>query len=151
MISLNNTMTTAKEYPGIWQRRRYAKDVDSSLVGRRVVLCGWVHRKRTHGGVLFIILRDATGTIQLSAHRDRVPADVFASAERVTLESSITAEGTVVADERAPRGIELALSDLKVVHMAEPWPVQKTTRKVFLLDHRHLHLRSLKVRSVMLV
>lgn len=127
------------------------RDLGPNLVGKKVTLCGWVHRKRIHGGVLFIILRDETGTVQLSAHEDLVGERVFREADRATLESSITVDGIVKIDKRAPGGIEVAISNLRIVNLAEPWPIQRTAGRTFLLDHRHLHLRGLKPQAVMFV
>lgn len=126
-------------------------DVDQSLVGKSVTLCGWVQRRRVHGGVQFIILRDGTGTIQVSIHKDQVGKRAFGEAQKVTLESSVTVEGVVRTDKRAPGGLEVSARDVKIVSLADTWPIQKTAGKVFLLDKRHLHLRSPKVKAVMLV
>ncbi|MFQ6085658.1 MAG: asparagine--tRNA ligase [Candidatus Bathyarchaeia archaeon] len=144
-------MSPIRDLRDAWRRSGQAIDVDSRMIGKKVILRGWVHRKRFHGGVLFIDLRDPTGTVQLTIHRDQVDEMVYREAERTTLESSITIEGVVRADRRAPGGVEVSVNDLKIVNLARPWPIQRTSGKIFLLDHRHLHLRSPKVRAVMLI
>ncbi|MGC8723031.1 MAG: asparagine--tRNA ligase [Acidobacteriota bacterium] len=122
--------------------------------GEKVTLDGWVYNKRSSGKVRFLILRDGSGYLQCVAFVRDVPPEVFDLMERVTLESSVTVEGTVRLDQRAPGGVELSLSGLVLHHMAEEYPIGKKEHGTgFLMENRHLWLRSsrqvaiLRVRS----
>ncbi len=122
--------------------------------GERVTLDGWIYNKRSSGKVRFLILRDGSGYLQCVAFVRDVPPEVFELMDRVTLESSVTVEGTVRIDQRAPGGVELSLSGLVLHHMAEEYPIGKKEHGTgFLMENRHLWLRSsrqvaiLRVRS----
>lgn len=122
--------------------------------GEKVTLDGWVYNKRSSGKVRFLILRDGSGYLQCVAFVRDVPPEVFDLMDRVTLESSVTVEGTVRLDQRAPGGVELSLSGLFLHHMAEEYPIGKKEHGTgFLMENRHLWLRSsrqvaiLRVRS----
>ena len=122
--------------------------------GEKVTLDGWVYNKRSSGKVRFLILRDGSGYLQCVAFVRDVPPEVFELMDRVTLESSVTVEGTVRIDQRAPGGVELSLSGLVLHHMAEEYPIGKKEHGTgFLMENRHLWLRSsrqvaiLRVRS----
>ena len=132
-------------------QRQYINEISEEWEGRTVRLAGWVYRKRTHGNLIFFILRDGTGFIQVAIHRDKVDEKSFSEAEKATVESSVIVEGTVAKDPRAPGGLEIRASKVQLVGLAETWPITKTAGRVFLLDNRHLHLRSEKVRAVLLV
>ncbi|MFX1318115.1 MAG: asparagine--tRNA ligase [Promethearchaeota archaeon] len=130
-------------------KTHYVAELDTSKEGVSVTLTGWVHRKREHGGVIFIIVRDPTGIIQAAGHREQAP-DAFEAMQAVTLESSIIVTGTIVVDKRAPTGIELKVTGFKVVNLADSeWPLEKDAGEAFLYDKRHLYLRSPSQTSIM--
>ena len=116
--------------------------------GKKVSLRGWVYRHRAGKGVVFIVLRDSTGTVQCT-----VKGEEYEKAKDLLVESSVEVEGTVKKDERAPGGYEVVVEKLGIVHPAERFPITKDQSKEFLRDVRHLWLRSqpmaatLKVRS----
>jgi len=131
-------------------KTHYVSELDPSLEGKTVTLTGWVHRKREHGGVIFIILRDPTGTIQVAGRRGKTPPAAFDAMKKVTLESSIIATGELVVDRRAPTGIELHATHFEIVNLAHPeWPLDKDAGETFLFDKRHLYLRSPSQISLM--
>ena len=78
------------------------------MANESVTLTGWVHRKRTHGGVIFIILRDSTGTIQVAGNR-KVLGESFEGMQQVTLESSIQVTGKIVVDIERCKGCGLCV------------------------------------------
>jgi asparaginyl-tRNA synthetase len=130
-------------------KTHYVSELDASLEGQSVILTGWVHRKREHGGVIFVIVRDPTGVIQAAGHREQAPS-AFKAMQEVTLESSIVVSGTIVVDKRAPTGIELNVSGFDVVNLAHSeWPLEKDAGDAFLFDKRHLYLRSPSQTSIM--
>jgi asparaginyl-tRNA synthetase len=123
--------------------------------GAVVAVRGWVTHVRSSGKVAFVVLRDGTGTLQAVIVKTEVGPAVWDSFAVLTLETSIVLSGTVRPDARAPGGYELAVTDLSVVG-ASPidYPIQPKEHGVdFLMDHRHLWLRSgrqsaiLRVRS----
>ncbi len=130
-------------------RTHYCGDLDASLIGQSVTLCGWVNRRRDHGGVLFIDLRDREGLVQVVFDPDR--PDTFAQAERVRSEYvlQITGEvrarpaGTENPELRSGR-IEVAALGLEVLNRAETPPFQLDEEDVneeVRLRYRYLDLR----------
>ena len=131
-------------------KTHYISEIDASISGTSVTLTGWDHRKREHGGVVFIVVRDPTGTIQVAGHRGTTPDKAFDEMQQVTLESSIRVTGTVVVDKRAPTGLELKVTDFVIVNLADAeWPLEKDAGDTFLFDKRHLYLRSPSQTSIM--
>jgi len=119
-----------------------------------VTVSGWVEQLRVHGKVAFVVLRDGTGLVQGVLPKAEVPEAVWELGTSLSQESCITMTGTVRADARAPGGHEMGITDLEVIATSEEYPLQPKEHGVeFLLDHRHLWLRSslqragLRVRS----
>lgn len=122
------------------------------FAGRRVELRGWLYNRRSSGKVLFLLVRDGTGIVQAVMARTEVPEEIFAAADRLTQESSIIVTGLVREDARAPGGVELSVTGLAVVQQAEPYPITPKEHGVeFLMDHRHLWLRSTRQHAVLRV
>jgi len=110
--------------------------------GRVLRLRGWVLRTRSSGGILFVLLRDRTGIVQVTGRRDVLGAEAFEAAEHVQIEGSIEVEGTVAEDRRAPGGRELRATRIGVIHGGEPFPIFTDQTEEFRLDKRHLVVRS---------
>ena len=117
--------------------------------GKDVSVRGWIHRKRTAGKMLFIVVRDASGVIQCAVKKDAVDAKGWENAEKALIESSVEISGAVKADGRAPGGYELQAKSFDVTQFAEIFPISKDQSTEFLLDVRHLWLRSQKLTNVM--
>lgn len=122
--------------------------------GRDVELRGWLYNKRSSGKLHFLQLRDGSGVVQCVVFKEDVEAELFAQCERLPQESSLVVRGQVRREARAPIGYEVGVADLEVVQQAAPYPITPKEHGVsFLLDHRHLWLRSrrpgaiLKIRS----
>jgi asparaginyl-tRNA synthetase len=127
----------------------YIKDLKNH-VGEEVTLKGWLFNKRSSGKVKFLILRDGTGYLQCIVFKGNVSEDVFETASGLTQESSFEVTGTVKAEERAMGGVELDATDVKLVTLAEEYPITKKEHGIeFLIDHRHLWLRSKKQVAIM--
>ena len=121
-------------------------------VGEPVEVCGWLYNRRSSGAIHFLLIRDGTGTVQAVAARADVPPEVFAAIGTLTQESSIVVRGTVREDRRAPGGCELSLTGLDVVQAAAPYPITPKEHGVdFLMDHRHLWLRSSRQWAILRV
>jgi asparaginyl-tRNA synthetase len=120
--------------------------------GQDVTLAGWVYNKTEKGKLVFIQLRDGTGTIQCVVFKKNVPEDVFAAAKALTQESSVYVTGNVRADERAPSGFELDVKDLRAQSIAHEYPITpKEHGTEFLMNHRHLWVRSAKQHALLRV
>jgi len=115
----------------------------SAHVGEKVTIRGWVYNTRGHGKVKFLIVRDGTGFMQAVLVDGECDARSFDLFDNLTQESSIIVQGTVREEPRAIGGYEMSLDNLKIVQIAEEYPIQPKEHGVeFLLDHRHLWLRS---------
>jgi asparaginyl-tRNA synthetase len=127
------------------------KDI-ASFDGQPVRLRGWVYNTRSGGRIRFLVLRDGTGFIQCVAGKKDVSAEDFETLGSLSQEASVEVEGTVRADDRAPGGFELNLSRVALVGDSEGYPITpKEHNSTFLLDHRHLWLRSRKQYVVLKV
>ena len=121
-------------------------------VDRPVTLRGWVYNWRKKGKLRFVILRDGFGYLQCVVFRPEVSEDVWETAVELTQETSIEISGTLVADDRAPGGYELKVDGLKILGPAPEYPIGKKDHGVdFLLNHRHLWLRSKRQHAIMRV
>lgn len=117
--------------------------------GNNVKIRGWVYRQRTSGGLAFIIIRDSSGTLQCAVKKDAVGEDAWKAVTEVFLESSIMLEGSVREDKRAPGGFEISGTNARLISKGEAFPIAKDQSVEFLLDVRHLWLRSQKLSQIM--
>lgn len=118
--------------------------------GKEVKLGAWLANKRSSGKIAFLQLRDGTGYIQGVVVKSEVPEEVFQLAKSVTQESSLYVTGTITKDERSALGFEMQVSGIEVIHQAVDYPITpKEHGTEFLMDHRHLWLRSKRQHSVM--
>ena len=121
-------------------------------VGEVVTLQGWVETTRGHGKVAFILARDGTGTVQCVLVRDSVDGATWELYESLNQEALVSIKGKVKEDVRAPGGYEIEIHDLELIATADDYPIQRKEHGVdFLLDHRHLWLRSAQQRAVLRV
>jgi asparaginyl-tRNA synthetase len=112
-------------------------------VGETVCLRGWVYNHRSSGKIVFVILRDGTGFVQVVYVASEVPEEVFRTAASLTQETSVSLTGVVRADSRAPGGYELTGTSVEVISPAESYPLALKEHGVeFLMDHRHLWFRT---------
>lgn len=120
--------------------------------GQSVTLKGWLHNRRSSGKIHFLVVRDGTGFIQVVMGKNDVGEEVFQRADHLGQESSVIVTGTVREDKRAPGGYELIASDLQVVGAAHDYPITPKEHGVdFLLDRRHLWIRSERQTAVLKV
>jgi len=115
----------------------------------KVALRGWVWRERKSNAFVFIILRDHSGIIQCVVEKEKVSSEVWNDANKLTVESSLELEGIIKEDKRAPSGFEVHVNKLSTVQIAERFPIVKDQSPEFLLDNRHLWLRSRKMTAIM--
>lgn len=114
-----------------------------NLVGQTVELKGWVYNHRSSGKIKFLVLRDGTGFCQCVFVKSQVEESVFNDFENLTQESSVTVTGVVRAEPRSPGGYELTATSFRILQRAENYPISpKEHGPDFLLNHRHLWIRS---------
>ncbi|NRG43202.1 asparagine--tRNA ligase [Bacillus sp. CRN 9] len=119
-------------------------------VDQEVKIGAWIANKRSSGKIAFLQLRDGSGFIQGVVVKADVSEDMFKSAKSVTQESSVYVTGKVQKDERSPLGFELLVTGLEVIHESTDYPITpKEHGTEFLMDHRHLWLRSRRQHAVM--
>ncbi|MEK6454542.1 asparagine--tRNA ligase [Caldifermentibacillus hisashii] len=115
----------------------------NKYVGQEVTIGAWLANKRSSGKIAFLQLRDGSGFIQGVVVKNEVPEEVFQLAKSLTQESSLYVTGIVREDERSPFGYELSVTKLELIHEAHDYPITpKEHGTEFLMDHRHLWLRS---------
>ena len=118
--------------------------------GQEVVLRGWLYNKRSSGKLHFMQLRDGSGVVQCVVFKGDVEAELFERCNHLPQESSLVVRGQVRREARSPIGYEVGVRDLEVVQEAEPYPITPKEHGVsFLLDHRHLWLRSMRPGAIL--
>lgn len=122
--------------------------LDGRCEGKHIRVRGWVHRKRESKDIVFFIIRDATDIVQCTVKKD---SSAWTDAKRVTIESSVTLSGTVKKDERAHGGFEVSVDQLKIIGLAETFPITKDQSEEFRRNVRHLWLRSRRMNTIMKV
>jgi asparaginyl-tRNA synthetase len=124
----------------------------SRHAGQVVTVRGWVDTVRVHGKVAFIVVRDGTGLVQGVVVKKRVDEGTWDATDGLTQESTVALTGEVKEDARSPGGFEIGVTGLDVLNLAEDYPIQPKEHGVeFLMDNRHLWLRSSKQRAVLRV
>jgi len=122
--------------------KTYIADVHNHE-GREVTVRGWLYNKRSSGKLWFLLVRDGTGVIQAVASKADVPDDSFLACEQATQETSLSVTGRIAPDKRAPGGYELQVKSIRLHQIAQDYPITpKEHGTAFLMDHRHLWLRS---------
>ncbi|UTR09663.1 asparagine--tRNA ligase [Evansella sp. LMS18] len=121
-------------------------------VGQSVTIGCWLANKRSSGKIAFLQLRDGTGFIQGVVVKAEVGEEIFKLSKELTQESSLFVTGVVREDDRAPSGYELTVESVEIIHEAKDYPITpKEHGTEFLMDHRHLWLRSKRQHAVMKV
>lgn len=122
----------------------------SEFVGKEVTIGAWLANKRSSGKIAFLQLRDGTGFMQGVVVKAEVGDDMFATAKALTQETSLFVTGTINEDTRSPFGYEMAVSGVEVISESHDYPITpKEHGTEFLMDHRHLWLRSNRQHAIM--
>jgi asparaginyl-tRNA synthetase len=125
---------------------RIREILDGCCKDKKVAVRGWIYRKRESKETIFLLVRDSTGFIQCTIKKG---GPAWSEAERLTIESSLTLEGTAKIDMRAPGGYEIAVDAISIIGLADLFPISKDKSEDFLRDVRHLWLRSRRMNLVM--
>ncbi len=115
----------------------------------KVLLRGWVYRARNTKDVAFVVVRDASGILQCVIKKDNVDGESWETAIDTNIESSVEVIGELKEEPRAPNGYELNVEKIRFISKGEPFPITKDFSKEFLLDVRHLWLRSRKMTAIL--
>lgn len=122
----------------------------SKYLNQEVVIGAWLANKRSSGKIAFLQLRDGSGFMQGVVVREEVGEELFTRAKSLTQETSMYVTGIVKSDERSPFGYELQVTNVEVIHESVDYPITpKAHGPEFLLDNRHLWLRSKRQHAVM--
>lgn len=123
-----------------------------SHIGQEVTLNGWVYDKTEKGKLVFIKLRDGSGIVQCVLFKPNVSEDIASAAQSLAQESSVSITGTVRKEDRSPTGVELDVTDIKIWQNSRDYPISPKEHGVeFLMEHRHLWLRSSRQHAIMRV
>ncbi|WP_322922524.1 asparagine--tRNA ligase [Paenibacillus campi] len=121
-------------------------------VGASVTIGAWINNKRSSGKIQFLQLRDGTGYIQGVVVKSEVPESVWNDAKSLTQESSLYVTGIIREEPRSKSGYEMTVTGIEVIHVTSDYPITPKEHGVdFLMDHRHLWLRSTRQRAVMVI
>jgi len=124
----------------------------AAFEGKEVTIRGWLYNRTDKGRLQFLLIRDGTGVMQAVVFKNSVSPEVFDATSKLTQESSVIVRGKVRQDERAPYcGYELDVTDLQVVQqVTEEYPISPKEHGIgFLMEHRHLWLRSLRQHAIL--
>jgi len=110
---------------------------------------GWIKRKRELKEKIFILLRDPTGELQCIIEPKKIDKKEAEKLARQGIEASVELKGILKEDERAPNGFELIVDEIKIIGESINFPIQKDLSEEFLLDVRHLWMRSTKMQAIM--
>lgn len=118
--------------------------------GQEVEIAGWLYNSRSSGKIIFLIVRDGSGILQGVVFKPEAGEELFEKARSLTQESSVIIRGKIRADKRAPGGYEMSIQGLELVGKSVDYPITKKEHgTTFLLDHRHLWLRSSRQHAIL--
>lgn len=119
--------------------------IEGTYADKNVTIRGWVYRKREGKEIIFLLIRDSTGYIQCTVKKSSA---AWAEAEKLTIESSLTLNGTAKPDKRAPGGYEISAETVSIIGLANVFPISKDKSEEFIRDMRHLWLRSRRMSLI---
>ena len=136
-----------------WRRTHYSKDVDEGLNDEEIIIMGWVHEIRDLGGIAFILIRDREGVIQVTAPKKHISPEVVEEIKKFRKESVVGIKGKVQESGKAPNGVEIIPTEIKILNLSnQPLPMDPTEKvKAEIdtrLDSRFLDLRKSSVSSI---
>ena len=138
---------------GDWRRTHFSNEITPEMDGEEIIVMGWTHSIRKLGKLVFIILRDREGTVQIVVPKQKVSEEVFTTAKSVGREDVLAIKGKVVANEKAPAGFEIIPIEIRILNKAEtPLPLDPSEKVPAdidtRLDKRFLDLRRPKIQAL---
>lgn len=130
--------------------KKYISIQEAINIGNgKVNVRGWVWRERGSNKIKFIVLRDSSNIIQCVIEKDKVGQEKFEIADKIQIETSMKISGNIRKEERSPSGYEINVDDFEIVGTSFNFPIQKDLSEEYLLDVRHLWLRSRKMTAIL--
>jgi aspartyl-tRNA synthetase len=128
-------------------------EISPEMDGKKVTVFGWVHEVRDLGGLVFIVLRDREGFIQVTLPKKIIDPETFKKAKKISRESVLRVEGTVKKEEKAPNGFEIIPEVIDVLNVSQaPLPLEVTEKVPADLDtrleNRFMDLRRPKIFAI---
>ena len=117
----------------------------------QVNIRGWCYRVRNSNKMAFIVLRDSTEIIQCVVEKSKLSEELWNESLKATMECSLEITGDIKKDDRAPTGYEVSVSSLNIIGESDTFPITKDQSPEFLLDERHLWIRSRKMTAILKV
>ncbi len=136
---------------GMSAPRKIGQVLYSPVPGQDETIRGWIYRTRSSGAIVFAVVRDSSGIVQVTIKKGNLPEGEFEAAKSAPVEASVIVTGKVFEDKRAPGGFEVKASSFKLIGGAEPFPITEYQSEELLLDNRHLWIRSREQTAVMKV
>lgn len=122
----------------------------NEYVGKEITLEGWLYHKRSSGKVKFLVVRDGTGILQCVIFKGNVSEETFDKADHIAQESALRITGTIKEEQRAPGGYEMDAREVEIISESHNYPITPKEHGVeFLMDHRHLWLRSRRQTAIL--
>jgi len=137
-------------------KRTITADVTPEKAEEKVLIAGYVHETRILGKIAFIVLRDFSGTVQLTVIKEKGKEELFNLIKQLTHETVIQATGTIKANPQAPRGVEILLESINILSKAEPLPITVTEKGIKIgldkrLDYRCIDLRKPENKAIFII
>ncbi len=127
----------------------YIEDLEK-YTENKVEIRGWVYNKRSSGKIRFLLIRDGTGILQCTMYSADKDSFLFQEFDRLTQESSLILRGVVKKEKRAPGGYEMSIEEMEIIQIAEEYPITPKEHGIpFLMENRHLWLRSQKQHAIL--
>jgi nondiscriminating aspartyl-tRNA synthetase len=131
---------------GTWRRTIYSNEIDPSLDGKEVIVMGWVSSVRDHGNLVFMMINDKNGEIQITAKKGVCKEEIREEIVKLKEQSSVAIKGIIKPSNKAPHGVEIAPLEMKIFSMAEKIaPFTSQTKTVANIDTR-LEIRAVDLR-----
>jgi asparaginyl-tRNA synthetase len=115
----------------------------------KVKIRGWCYRERGSNALRFIVMRDSTEIIQCVFDKEKISEEIWEDCQKIKMEASFEVTGELVKNDKAPTGFEVQVDDLKIIGLSENYPISKDFSTEFLLDQRHLWLRSRRLTAIL--
>ncbi|GAA5818498.1 MAG: aspartate--tRNA(Asn) ligase [Methanobrevibacter sp. CfCl-M3] len=136
-----------------WKRTHFTKNINTNLVDEEIIVMGWVHEIRDLGGIVFVVIRDRNGRIQITAPSKKIDSKILEQIRSFRKESVVAIKGKVQNSDKAPKGVEIIPNEIKVLNEAsQPLPMDPTDKvKAEIdtrLDNRFIDLRRDNISSI---
>src|SRR5579885_319754 len=131
---------------GDWRRTHYSTQISPALEGNEVIVMGWISSIRDHGSLVFVMLTDKEGEIQITAKAGACPDEIRESLVKLKEHSTIAVKGTIKPSNKAPHGAEIIPIELRIFSAVEKIaPFLPQTKEVANIDTR-LEIRAIDLR-----